>query len=486
MKKIVIGFVWLFCIGIGSSFAQNAPVNTAVSIPISKQYDTVKGKIYFLHTVEKGQTLYSIQKAYATNLKEIIKESPDEQLLLGEVLRIPVNAQNSQNTESVKNETASTQSGKSKKAPRVQVKPYTDTLRIALLLPLYLEEVDSIKPLEKFNRFNDKLFTYLSFYEGALLAWNEQESSPSIHFELKVFDVTEDSASVKKILKDPFLLKSNAIISVSFVKSFALLSDFSLKHQIPIIHPLSERERMHPENPYFIQWTPSVNTQMEEWAKYAVNKYPKGNFIVLLDKNSTSNKKAKLFYDYLLTNVHAGKLRSDNVCLYNIADSGFARFPMHLKESRENIVCAFFEKEITFTNTIINLSKSQKKICLLGVEKWLDFDKTEVKYLQRLNFEYYSPFFANYASMDVTTFEANYYQAFKNLPNEMAFKGYDCMHALLNALTLHNTNFILKLDELDYQGLVNTPQFKKRESGGYENTKIHKLKLKDFEFIEQE
>ncbi|MEG1572554.1 MAG: hypothetical protein RR328_03300, partial [Bacteroidales bacterium] len=62
MKKfVIIGLFFLF--GMLGVYAQNA-TPTPVSIPISSLYDTLQGKVYFIHIVEKGQTLYSIQKAY--------------------------------------------------------------------------------------------------------------------------------------------------------------------------------------------------------------------------------------------------------------------------------------------------------------------------------------------------------------------------------------------------------------------------------------
>ncbi|MEG2337005.1 MAG: ABC transporter substrate-binding protein, partial [Bacteroidales bacterium] len=333
---------------------------------------------------------------------------------------------------------------------------------------------------------NEKLFTYLSFYEGALLAWQEQQENTSVYFEFKVFDVTENVLSVKAALKDPFLLNANLILSASFVKSFALLSDFSLKHQIPIIHPLSERDQMHLENSYFIQGTPSSKMQIDKWAEYAIAKYPHSNFVVLLDKNQSTNKKAKNFYQNLLNAVHIGKLKADNIALYNIADSGFSKLAQRIKTNRDNVVCAFFEREIAFTNTVIKLHNQNAKIHLLGIDKWLDFDKTEANYLQALNFEYYSPFFAEYKSTPVALFEANYYQMYKTLPNEMAFKGYDYMQSILELLQKYNTNFIFELENSSYQGLGFDFKFVKRENGGYENTCIHKLKLHNFKFIKQQ
>jgi LysM repeat protein len=52
----------------------------------------VDGKVYYLHVVKAGQTLYSICLSYEVSEKEISKENPgaDDALQIGQVLKIPV------------------------------------------------------------------------------------------------------------------------------------------------------------------------------------------------------------------------------------------------------------------------------------------------------------------------------------------------------------------------------------------------------------
>ena len=53
---------------------------------------------YFLHTIEKGQSLYSIASMYGVSQSDIIKLNPgsDEKIFIGRTLRIPRNAANVQ------------------------------------------------------------------------------------------------------------------------------------------------------------------------------------------------------------------------------------------------------------------------------------------------------------------------------------------------------------------------------------------------------
>lgn len=58
----------------------------------SEVIENIDGKNYFIHTVEKGQTLYSISKVYDVPVDELEFENPDSRqgLSIGQQLRIPV------------------------------------------------------------------------------------------------------------------------------------------------------------------------------------------------------------------------------------------------------------------------------------------------------------------------------------------------------------------------------------------------------------
>lgn len=64
-----------------------------VAIEISQEKILENGQKFYLHTVQQGQTLYSICKAYSVTEKEVINSNPDLQsgsLSIGQVIRIPI------------------------------------------------------------------------------------------------------------------------------------------------------------------------------------------------------------------------------------------------------------------------------------------------------------------------------------------------------------------------------------------------------------
>jgi len=77
-------FLFLFYFSITSVYAQDAIVRSNVT-------EQVEGKDFYLHEVKKGQTLYSIARAYHVNLDELKYYNPGltDEIEIGRVIKIP-------------------------------------------------------------------------------------------------------------------------------------------------------------------------------------------------------------------------------------------------------------------------------------------------------------------------------------------------------------------------------------------------------------
>jgi LysM repeat protein len=70
----------------------NNTVNSQVVVEKSKDKVMISGTAYFIHQVKKGETAYSISKAYGISVEELIRENPPAVYGIkeGQTLRIPV------------------------------------------------------------------------------------------------------------------------------------------------------------------------------------------------------------------------------------------------------------------------------------------------------------------------------------------------------------------------------------------------------------
>ena len=83
----MLRFLLLFCV---LWIATGVPAQEH-TVKKSSDVVVIRGKSYYLHTVEVGQTLYSISKAYGVDVNELkaLNDKKDNTLSLYEVLRIP-------------------------------------------------------------------------------------------------------------------------------------------------------------------------------------------------------------------------------------------------------------------------------------------------------------------------------------------------------------------------------------------------------------
>lgn len=86
-NKIIGALIFLFALSISTLTFSQKPVE----VKRSENKVVVEGKIYYVHIVKPGQTLYSISKAYNVTEKDIVIENPGAytNLKIGQVLKIP-------------------------------------------------------------------------------------------------------------------------------------------------------------------------------------------------------------------------------------------------------------------------------------------------------------------------------------------------------------------------------------------------------------
>lgn len=538
-------------------------------VSISHTVDTVLGKVYFVHQVQKGHTLYSIGKAYQAQASQMLKDSPENQVQAGEYIYIPfqkelvedgipltgfegkkpwavvflernstdspsANAEEtpsqpadaedegigwSDGTSKEKNRKEKKQAKEERQSDRKEAasdmqdrepsmksapgrsekesaeandsvfahasvptkvarKNSKDSLDIALMLPLYS------------NNPNDrKAYIYLPFFEGASIAWMENQEpdffaspadslktlsdtvpapkrkkkkAPAMNFRL--FDLTESAYCLDKILQDSRLPNADAIMAASFVNQFPTLNRFSIQHRIPFIHPLSERDSMGSDNPYFVQLCASHQTQLKQIAGFVKAYHPQARILILSDSNPGEQDKARMLLQLLPSAQHI---------LFN------AQLPTTLKElpqDRQFVIIPFFQKEITAVKTMLPLRQSKGNITLIAPAVWLDYPTIELNYFLQNNLTVYAGFFPSENTPEFKSFAKHYFFVYRGMPNSLAYQGYLSFKWLLDALENNNADF---LRHLTGETESETPFHLSPRTGmaGFENTRVRFLKL---------
>jgi len=542
MKIFLITLLLIVSIGF------NARPQSDLNLVKSDNVETINGKKYYLHKVEKGQTLFSISKAYQIDVKLLEADSNNIPLKIGQIIKIPFNENVSKGNEKVnynsilyhtvlsketlfgisrkynvdendllkanpdveKNglkvgqtiiipQNKANVNSESQKNNNIQVVDIAqknkvektqpkNSINIALLLPLYLKNVGEITT-EKFlynkKTVNDfKSFSFIQFYEGFITAI-ESLTESGIQIQIHTFDVGEDSVFSESFFKKNEISKMDLIIGPFFFKPFKSVADFAKENKIPIINPFSERINIIENNPYVFKIIPSITSQIENVAKFIVEKYPNANILIVHNNKEQEKRRCELFRKEIAesfkdNNTNEGSIKE---LIYN--QVGFAGFSSKLSKNRSNIIIVLDEKEIFATNFVNKIANSvDEELILIAPLQWKNYDKIETEYFLKVNTHFFEPNFVDYNDKYTQDFIQIFRDKFQTEPNEIAFKGYDIGSFFINAITKFGDNFTSNLNKVNARTLQNNFIFVKRgENNGYENVHTNIYRMQDYNFI---
>ena len=251
-----------------------APGTTPVKV--SQETQMMHGKKYYVHIVERGQTVYSIARAYKVQSYDAVTHVDIHFLHAGDTVWLPYRGQfgdEQQQTMAPKNEPA-TQQATSKHANRTTAKqngkpvpPPTvrkvgRTLKVALMMPLHLDQIDEISTskfdIEQRGKRSYRQFEFIEFYEGIQMALDKL-ASEGVSVELNVVDVSaNDTAKVSAAFASHRVAESDVLIALLLRECFDKAADLAREAGIYIVNPMATRSDICADNPYMVKIQPST------------------------------------------------------------------------------------------------------------------------------------------------------------------------------------------------------------------------------------
>ncbi len=474
-----------------------------VPVEISKHIEKKDGAYYHLHKVEKGQTLYSISRTYQVKVADIQRTIDKPEIQTDEILWIPISAErlktldkskiaehsdtsSVQHTQQMKDTVTDismatdTDSLLQKPDSVVQKKIFTnapkDTLNVALMLPLYLNEVDQSE--ETRGRRGKKLpksFSFMSFYEGAKMA-AELFDSCDVKINMQIFDVTDDVKTATHLINSGRLENVDMIVGPVFLRSFKTMSDYAKEREIFIINPLSDRDEILLDNPYVMKVNPSNENKLNALINQVIQENEKQHILILFDTAVPQEEKyaeqMRLFFESFADSARMP-------VFINISKEKGAQIEAHLSDTKSNAIVYLSHNEAVITEILTQISKRDKSpnvlYCLHNLKQ---FDFTEVLYMNDLQTHYAETFFVNPNAGEVKNFELLFFDTYQTLPDKNAYIGFDVMNYVFQLLKNGNTNYGNLLETSVYKGFHNAFLMRRKDvSQGLENGEVNILKI---------
>lgn len=437
------------------------------------------------HKVQAGETLYTLSKRYMVtqaSIKEMNDGLPNG-LRTGDVIRIKVKRE--------KTDVLIKDPGTAQAEANNLAVVFKDKYTVALFAPLSLwknAQLDARRSAQDEKKVYGLTKLSVDFYNGIKLALDSLEKA-GISVNLKVFDTSNDSATVSKAIKGNKLENVDLIFGPFFKSNVILIAEYAKEHKIPMIIPVQQSNKVLFNNPYVSKSLASNTTKMQRMADYIAKTYPTANIILVPGKTDGDKYLANVFKDRINENVKFGD--SLTVVEAQIGNYSTTEMKAKITKYRKNIIVVTSRSEGYVTNVVNKLivvknswDKYQAELVLFGMEEWENFSAIDSDFKQKLDYHYVATQYVDYDSLAIK----NIYKAFRNKigydPDEMGLNGFDLAFAYVAALHHFGSALANNMENIHYNGLINHFALKQVEqNSGFENSNAFILHYVDYKAV---
>ena len=537
--RIIISFLlvgWATLI-----FAPEIKAQQDVKSQIITEYN---GKQYYIHTVQKRQTLKDISELYDVSVAEILYENKElkSEPKRGSVIRIPykeIIVEELIAEELFEDGEVAAENDTLVFVPEYVPKSFdSDRLyKVALMMPFYLEQVDDkfVQEEASNKQLLAKPFSYLHFYEGFMIAVDSMVGSIGMKIDLKVYDVDQDTNKIANILSDTTLRDVDMIVGPFHLKPFERMMSFANENEIMIVNPMTNREDLLQGNRNMVKVKPSFSYQMQWLEQLIADKYTDNNIFVLamdsscmenafiieeiasrniVDYSYVPNQRIKRIikkYQDAMKNEEiefdSTKYQSDNVvfdvaminkfpddttklknqvAVYNYSIDSLNKVKNVASAFRKNLFVVYGDSKV-FANEIINklnIFSKDYPVSLIALPDWSKFDRLFNENLMKLSTVYFDDDYTDYDSYAVGEFICKFRNEYGTEPKDMAYHGFNIGWYFLNALINYGDNVYDGIATFRIP-LLNTKYYFERKNinDGYENTFWNVYQYKNYEKV---
>lgn len=497
-------------------------------------------KGYIEHQVtDRKEKLSNIAREYEVTVNELKELNPDasNKVKMGETVNIPIDFVDKKGGALAADQRLNDEQVAVREETLIENR--TRVFNVALMLPLYLNEVDSMQKLGSHKllakKQDFKAFRYLEFYEGAQIAADSLRKL-GMKLNFQVYDVNDNDVETALILQDPALRKTDLIISLLFSRSFALVSNFSKENGIPLVNATSKRRQIVYENPYVFKLSPNPDAMYNRVADFVGENLTNSNTIIVRNNpyqltseynllNELLKQKIKpkaaipnaqiiertdrymkgMKPDYLAT-LQSKLVKQDDAFLLKNAinqpyDTTWVNNPVRtvlyssdslrgiMKQAsllRDNVVIAMGSSEVFAIElfTKLNFVRDSLNIKVIGLPDWQNYYNLDVDYSQAFKLRVSSENFVDYNSPAAKRFEYQFKKTFNKVPELDAYSylGYDATFYFLQALFRLGDYWLDRVSEFQIPLLQNQFHFERQNDGGFENTYWNLYRQENYQY----
>ncbi len=377
-----------------------------------------------------------------------------------------------------------------------QVRDRQDKNRVyvSVVMPLNLDKINEISTskfdIEQRGKKDYKVFEFIQFYEGILMALDEIQSR-GIDVVLNVVDLSSDNdEDVERAYVSHNVANSDFIIALLVKKPFHKLAELAKQSQVFVINPFSSREDIIKDNPYVIKYMPSTEGTVKGILDIMSTKHKGGHLYVLHSNSKSMATDEKAFHDEFEKQLQA---RKD--IKYTFFDwAANAKLLSTLKTTTDNVLVSIYNstdknKNRIFATTLLNrLSPLNNNVpTLITVNNYLtEYPNVDFEQLQHLMYTTVTIGYLNYDNSRHKAFIDTYKDKFHTEPNTLyAGVAHDIMLYFTTALSQQGAEFWRNPQKFSSPDGMLFPFLLHQSSstGGYENQQADIYQMVNYKLV---
>lgn len=192
--------------------------------------------------------------------------------------------------------------------------------KVALMIPLFLEEVDSVRfdpENPDFENLKATSLRFLNFYYGSLMAIDSL-GKQGLKIDLHVYDVDADISKAIKVINEFELRDMDLIIGPFYASVFPTVAAFAKNYRIPIVNPLSNRSEVVNYNPNVFKFQPTKRYQIDDVQQLVANYYKQSKIFLVNHRRDLMSDPLDNF-SKALQEVIEEEIKLPNMDIYNLA-----------------------------------------------------------------------------------------------------------------------------------------------------------------------
>ena len=301
-----------------------------------------------------------------------------------------------------------------------------DKIYITVMMPLHLDKINEISTskfdIEQRGKKEYKVFEFIQFYEGILMALDELQAK-GYQVVLNVVDMTSEAdEDVEAAFRDHNVANSDFIIALLVKKPFQKVAELALLHQVFVINPFSSRDEILKNNPYVIKYMPSVEGTVKGMLDVVARQHKDAHVLLVHSNNKSANSDEKIYLAEFQKQLGERKDMP-----YSILDwAANSKLITTLKQHEKNVIISIYNQDknrnTVYVTTLLNRlsTLTPNAPTLMSNSNYLnDFQNIDYEQLQHLDYTMVTMGYLDYNNPIHKQFIDTYKDKFRTEPNTL-------------------------------------------------------------------